>query len=155
MVEDLSRHHEPLTKLFPSRGEWSRYRLSDEQIEFYREHGYVAGIRILNDEQLRVLRDEVAALVDPQHPGHELFYEFNANESADPAKILFHALGAWRSKPALHDLLWHPAFRVAASQLLGGAVRFWHDQIFYKPAHHGGDRRSTRLNSSHRALARM
>jgi ectoine hydroxylase-related dioxygenase (phytanoyl-CoA dioxygenase family) len=138
MVEDLSRHHEPLTKLFPSRGEWSRYRLSDEQIEFYREHGYVAGIRILNDEQLRVLRDEVAALVDPQHPGHELFYEFNANESADPAKILFHALGAWRSKPALHDLLWHPVFTVAASQLLGGAVRFWHDQIFYKPAHHGG-----------------
>jgi hypothetical protein len=27
---------------------------------------------------------------------------------------------------------------VPASQLLGGEVRFWHDQIFYKPAHHGG-----------------
>ena len=26
----------------------------------------------------------------------------------------------------------------AAAQLLGGAVRFWHDQIFYKPARHGG-----------------
>ena len=25
-----------------------------------------------------------------------------------------------------------------ASQLLGGAVRFWHDQLFCKPAHHGG-----------------
>jgi ectoine hydroxylase-related dioxygenase (phytanoyl-CoA dioxygenase family) len=25
-----------------------------------------------------------------------------------------------------------------AAQLLNGAVRFWHDQIFYKPAYHGG-----------------
>ena len=30
------------------------------------------------------------------------------------------------------------AFTVAASQLLGGAVRFWHDQLFCKPARHGG-----------------
>jgi len=28
---------------------------------------------------------------------------------------------------------------VPASQLLGGAVRFWHDQLFCKPAHHGGE----------------
>ena len=27
---------------------------------------------------------------------------------------------------------------MAASQLLGGAVRFWHDQLFCKPAKHGG-----------------
>jgi ectoine hydroxylase-related dioxygenase (phytanoyl-CoA dioxygenase family) len=35
-------------------------------------------------------------------------------------------------------LLWHPGFTVPASQLLGGAVRFWHDQLFCKPARHGG-----------------
>jgi ectoine hydroxylase-related dioxygenase (phytanoyl-CoA dioxygenase family) len=93
---------------------------------------------MLDDAQLNALREELAELVDPSHPGHELFYEFNANESADPQKILFHALGAWRIKPGLHDLLWHPAFVVPAAQLLGGAVRFWHDQIFYKPARHGG-----------------
>ncbi len=27
---------------------------------------------------------------------------------------------------------------MAASQLLGGGVRFWHDQLFCKPAKHGG-----------------
>jgi ectoine hydroxylase-related dioxygenase (phytanoyl-CoA dioxygenase family) len=138
MVEDLSRYHQPITELFPRLYETSRYRLADEQVEFYNEHGYLAGIRMLDDEQLVALREELATLVDPAHPGHELFYEFNANESADPQKILFHALGAWRIKPGLHDLLWHPAFVVPAAQLLGGAVRFWHDQIFYKPAHHGG-----------------
>jgi ectoine hydroxylase-related dioxygenase (phytanoyl-CoA dioxygenase family) len=138
MAEDLSRYHHPITSLFATHDDWSRYRLSDEQVEFYRENGYVAGIRMLSDEQLEALRDELAALLDPAHPGHELFYEYNANESADPEQILFHALGAWRIKPGLHDLLWHPAFVVSASQLLGGAVRFWHDQNFYKPAHHGG-----------------
>jgi len=152
MIEDLSRYHHPLTELFASDDE-RRYRLSEEQVSFYREHGYLAGIRVLNDEQLKVLRNEVASLVDPAHPGapenpphparpgplgHELFYEFNANESADPERVLFHALGAWRIKPGLHDLLWHPGFVVPAVQLLGGAVRFWHDQIFYKPARHGG-----------------
>jgi ectoine hydroxylase-related dioxygenase (phytanoyl-CoA dioxygenase family) len=136
MIKDLSRYHHPITDLFT--GNSDDYRLTDEQVSFYHEHGYLAGIRILNDDQLEVLRRELAELVNPAHPGHKLFYEFNANESADPRKVLFHALGGWRITPGLHDLLWHPAFVVPASQLLGGSVRFWHDQIFYKPAHHGG-----------------
>ena len=141
MTKDLSTHHDLVGNLFAkpsSRGEWSKYRLSAQQIEFYQENGYLAGVRMLSDEQVDALRDEVAALVNPDHPGNHLFYEFNSNESADPQKILFHALGAWRILPGLHDVLWNPAFTVPASQLLGGAVRFWHDQIFYKPAHHGG-----------------
>ncbi len=141
MLEDLSRHHNLIGNLFSQPGtaeEWMQYCLSDEQVQFYRENGYLAGIRLLNDEQIEALRKELAELVDPGHPGNELFYEFNSNESADPEKILFHALGAWRITPGFHDLLWNPAFCVPASQLLEGPVRFWHDQLFYKPAHHGG-----------------
>ena len=141
MTEDLSKHHSFVGDLFenPSHPDgWEQYRLTDEQVEFYRKHGYLTGVRMLSDVQVEALRAEVIALVDPNHPGNHLFYEFNSNESVDPQKILFHALGAWRITPGLHDILWHPRFTVAASQLLGGAVRFWHDQIFYKPAHHGG-----------------
>jgi hypothetical protein len=141
VIEDLSAYHHPLTKLFPrasSRREWERFRLSDEQVEFYLEHGYLAGIRMLDDKQVNVLRAELGELTDPSHPAHQLFYEYHSNESSDPSKILFHALGAWRISTAFHDVLWHPAFTVPASQLLDGAVRFWHDQLFCKPAHHGG-----------------
>jgi len=141
MVEDLSKRHHQVTSLFqqPTTSEgWARYRLSDEQVEFYKENGYLAGITLLSEDQIRVLQQELRELVDPGHPGNELFYEFNSNESADPAKILFHALGAWRIMPGLHDLLWNPAFCVPASQLLDGPIRLWHDQLFYKPAHDGG-----------------
>jgi Phytanoyl-CoA dioxygenase (PhyH) len=140
MIDDLSQYHHRIGNLFPTAesNDLAQFRLSDEQLEFYRENGYVAGIRMLNDAQIQVLRREVLDLVDPNHPGNSLFYEFNSNESANPDEILFHALGAWRILPGLHDILWHPGFTMPASQLLEGAVRFWHDQIFYKPAHHGG-----------------
>jgi ectoine hydroxylase-related dioxygenase (phytanoyl-CoA dioxygenase family) len=76
--------------------------------------------------------------MNPNHPLKNLFYEYHSNESSNPDTILFHALGAWRIAKGFHDLLWHPAFVIPASQLLNGAVRFWHDQLFCKPARHGG-----------------
>jgi ectoine hydroxylase-related dioxygenase (phytanoyl-CoA dioxygenase family) len=141
MVADLSSRHRPIgsfLKLPDSPDGWDRYRLSDDQVAFFHEYGYLKGIRILSDEQVDTLRSELQGLFDPRHPGNELFHEYHTNESPDPSRVLFHALGAWRITPAFHDLLWHPAFTVPASQLLGGAVRFWHDQLFCKPAHHGG-----------------
>lgn len=105
---------------------------------FFKEHGYLSNIKLLNSTQVESLRKELEEITDPKHPGHHLFYEFHSNESADPSKVLFHALGAWRVTPGFHDVLWNPAFVMAASQLLGGSVRFWHDQLFCKPAKHGG-----------------
>lgn len=84
------------------------------------------------------MRTELDELTDASHPGNQLFYEYHANESTAPDQTLFHALGAWRVTPAFHDLLWNPRFVTPATQLLRGPVRFWHDQIFYKPARHGG-----------------
>jgi ectoine hydroxylase-related dioxygenase (phytanoyl-CoA dioxygenase family) len=127
-----------LFQLPASRQQWDQYRLTDEQVAFYHEHGYLPGVRVMTDEQIEQLRAELAEFFDPQHAGRELWYEYHTNESADPSRVLFHALGAWRIQPGFHDVLWHPAFTVAASQLLGGAVRFWHDQLFCKPARHGG-----------------
>ena len=138
-MDDLSKYHKPVTELFrahaPGRGE---YRLTEEQIGFYEENGYLAGVRMLDEDQVEALRAELAELMNPSHERSTLWYEFHSNESRDPSRVLFHALGAWRIAPGFHDLLWNPRFTFAASQLLGGAVRFWHDQLFCKPARHGG-----------------
>jgi ectoine hydroxylase-related dioxygenase (phytanoyl-CoA dioxygenase family) len=140
MTSDLSHTHKPITDLFPaiSGVDFTRNLLTRDQIDFFHTNGYLAGIRLLNDDQIAVLREQLKQLVDPTHTGHDLFYEFHSNESTDPSTILFHALGAWRIAPGFHDLLWNPAFLIPASQLLDGAVRFWHDQLFCKPARHGG-----------------
>jgi ectoine hydroxylase-related dioxygenase (phytanoyl-CoA dioxygenase family) len=140
MAQDLSIHHHFIGALFHGvdAGNTVKYELRREQIGFFHEHGFLSGIRILSDEQVEALRQELARLLDAQPEERDLFYEYNCNESTDPDHVLFHALGAWRVAAGFHDLLWNPAFTVPASQLLGGAVRFWHDQLFCKPAHHGG-----------------
>lgn len=141
MVNDLSTFHQPVTRLFESffsPKTWDQFRLSDDQVEFFRQNGYVAGVRVLSDAQINEIRGELADVSSQDHEGRQWWYEYNSNESTDPDKTLFHALGGWRIKPGLHDMLWNPAFLVPASQLLGGSVRFWHDQLFCKPARHGG-----------------
>lgn len=140
-MTDFSTIHDPVTDLFErprSESDWARFRLSDEQVEFFRREGYLAGVELLSRSQVEVLRLEFQNLIDSNHPARDLFYEYNSNESSDPNRVLFHALGAWRIAKGFHDLLWNPSFLMAAAQLLGGGVRFWHDQIFYKPAQHGG-----------------
>ena len=57
--------------------------------------------------EVDVLREQLALLTDASHPGHSLFYEYHSNESADPSRVLFHALGAWRITPGFHDILWN------------------------------------------------
>ena len=140
-MRDLSTFHGPVTDLFQrplSTVDWARFRLNDEQVGFYRREGYLPGIELLSEPQVDALGLQLQQLTDLDQPSRELFYEYNSNESTDPTRVLFHALGAWRIADGFHDLLWNPAFLMPAAQLLGGAVRFWHDQIFYKPARHGG-----------------
>jgi hypothetical protein len=138
---DLSTQHGMVSHLFEEQCEKTEsdsFRLSPEQLEHYETQGYVAGIPIMNDDQCDQLCDQLKSLADVGHPNNYLFHEYNSNESADPNTVLFHALGAWRAASGFHDALWNPAFTIPASQLLSGAVRFWHDQLFCKPAQHGG-----------------
>lgn len=141
-MKDLADYHGPITDLFarPQTAEdWEKYRLDRDQIEFFLENGYLAGIKILDDTQIQALKLALDEVSDLQHPLHDLFHEFHSNESTDPNTVLFHSLGHWRIAAAFHDAIWNPAFLKVSSQLLGDrAIRFWHDQLFCKPAHHGG-----------------
>jgi hypothetical protein len=132
---DLAEIHGPIGDLF---GRSLDVRLTAEQVGRFDEQGFLPGVRLLTDEQVEALNGALVRLVDADHPGHKYFYEFHSNESHNPATVLFHALGAWRIEVPFHDILWNPAFIVPASQLLRGPVRFWHDQLFCKPANHGG-----------------
>src|ERR1700684_4245884 len=141
MSMDLSEAHAPIGHFLEQPKdvkEWGKFQLTDEQVAGFHEAGYLAGVQVLDDRQVEILCSELAGLMKKSHPANHLFHEYHSNESKDPGAVLFYALGAWRTEPGCHDVLWSPAFLVPASQLLGGPVRFWHDQLFCKPAQHGG-----------------
>ena len=137
MRKDLSEFHSPVTGIFTGAG-FGGALISDEDRDFFRDNGYLAGIRLLDGEQLTALRDDLGEIMATEYSTDPRFYEYHRNESEDSSKTLFHALGAWRVSPVFHDLIFYEPFVDAAEKLLGGQVLLWHDQIFVKPAHDGG-----------------
>jgi len=151
-VVDLSTIHKPMGTLFGhwSSTSWNKWRLSKQQIDFYKKHGYLANVQVLSAQDCdRILKDYKLFLDDKNpHPSRGLFYEFHSNQSGDPENAVLHALGQWRITPLFHDLIFHPGVVVPTSQLIAAdtgvaegevAVQFWHDQLFAKPAKHGGN----------------
>jgi ectoine hydroxylase-related dioxygenase (phytanoyl-CoA dioxygenase family) len=138
---DLANYSSPIGHLFQqpkTAAEWEQYVLTNEQVSFFKENGYLSGIKILTEQQVDALNVELVRLQSGRREDKELFYHYESNESEDPDKVLFHAIGAWRVTPGFHDLIWAPAYRMAAYQLLGQPFRLFHDQLFCKPAKHGG-----------------
>jgi len=138
---DLADYSSPISNIFKQPGsakEWEQYMLTEEQVRSFEENGFVSGIQILTDEQVDLLNEDLANFQSVNEEQKKLFYYYESNESEDPDKILFHAIGAWRLTPGFHDLIWSPAYRMAAYQLLGQSFRLFHDQLFCKPAKHGG-----------------
>ncbi len=141
LSNDLADYSHPIANMFvqpKSAKEWEQYMLSDEQVTAFKKDGFIKGIKILSEEQVDLLNTELIKLQSLNEADKKLFYHYESNESEDPDKVLFHAIGAWRLTPGFHDLLWAPAFRMAAYQLLGQSFRIFHDQLFCKPAKHGG-----------------
>ena len=138
MAADLSLTHEMVGQTFASGQDEKVNCFSTTELESFATYGFLKGGRVLDDSQLATLRSELEALSAPAETGSEFWYEYHSNESTKEDQVLFHALGAWRIAPGFHDLLWHRPWLAKASQLLGAAVRFWHDQLFCKPARHGG-----------------
>lgn len=163
---DLSFISKPIGDLFGqlpnSATEWNSFRLSTEQVEFYKENGFLTGVRVLTNEQCdRLIEEYNRFLLWNQvnenggkndvyrldFPERELLYEYHSNQSDDPNNIVTHMLGHWRVSKQFHDLIYLPAVTVPTSQLIAAfhsskqdlvPVQFWHDQLFAKPPYYGG-----------------
>ncbi|RED47491.1 phytanoyl-CoA dioxygenase family protein [Seonamhaeicola sediminis] len=140
-TSDLSEYSSPISDFIkqPQTPEdWQQYVLSEEQIKFYEENGFLSGIKVLTETQVDILNEELEKLQSVSDEERKLFYHYESNEAEDPTKVLFHAIGGWRVTPGFHDLWWSPAYRMAVYQLMGGDFKVFHDQLFCKPAKHGG-----------------
>ncbi len=138
---DLAQYSHPISTMFEqpkTAKDWEQYMLTEDQVNSFKQNGFVNGIKILTEEQVDILNSELVKLQSLTPEEKALFYHYESNESEDPNKVLFHAIGAWRVTPGFHDLIWSPAYRMAAYQLMGHSFRLFHDQLFCKPAKHGG-----------------
>jgi len=147
-IEDLAEAHAPVSDFLALSGDvWppndasiKKYALDADTLASYDGDGFLSHVRVLNDAQVKRLRKELAEIMDPSHPSHALWHEYNANEAGDDSgRHLFHSLGAWRIAPSFHDLLFHPGILVPAAQVLRrkAGLILWHDQIFSKRAKDG------------------
>ena len=61
MIQDLSVEHWPVSSLFPAVNDRTIavYELHPKQVDFFNEYGYLSGVRILSDEQVEGLREEL------------------------------------------------------------------------------------------------
>jgi len=138
----LSQHHEPLGERFPraeTTAQRAAFALDEEQRAAFARDGYLAPIRVLDDAQVEELRERLERLRAGLAEHEDTLYEVEAAWREKPDEVVFHCLGAWMVDELFHDLIFHPALTVPMAQLLGvERLRFWHDQIFYKPARHVG-----------------
>jgi hypothetical protein len=138
-AEKLQKIHSPITDLFPRLDDRKRFELTAEQVAFFRKSGYVKAGRVFDERQMAALREGIEKIFRGENPRVDELYEVDEDWRTNPSKNLFHILGMWLIDEAFHDVLWHPALTVKASQLLETPrVRFWHDQFFYKPPRHPG-----------------
>lgn len=136
----LERHHAPITSAYPSsQGAHSDWELNLEQRAAFHERGYLSPIQLLESAEVDALRARLEKIGERIHEFRPLLYEVEESWLERPDEVVLHFLGAWRVDELFHDLAFHPGVTVPLAQLLGvDRLRFWHDQVFWKPAGHPG-----------------
>ncbi len=113
--------------------------LSTDQVEQFKTDGYLRGGRVLSDEQIEALREEMARVVrdrdNPDAAQPVLCHNFTGN----PDTPVWQVVNIWEASEPFHQLIFHPTIAEEMAQLTGAStLRIWHDQIQYKPAATGG-----------------
>ena len=104
--------------------------LSDKQLRFYSENGYLEYGRVLGDPEVQELRDIIEDLVVKQKPDVEL--------TATKAETYSLFTMVYQKDPRFWELMQaNPVLLDIVESILGPTFRLVEDQMFYKPADHG------------------
>ena len=138
----LETRHHPVTGRFPDARDpqvQRRYELDEARVERFREQGYLTDLELLSRDEVQELGERLDDIGRRLPELLERLYEVEAAWLERPHEVVLHLLGAWMVDELFHDLIFHPGVTVPVAQILGtDRLRFWHDQVFWKPAHHPG-----------------
>ena len=105
---------------------------------FHRD-GFLPRLPLLKPDELARVRaavDEIRLNLDTYAAQ---LYEVEQAFTERPGEVVCRFLGAWRLQDVIKELVFDPRVTRPLAQLLGvERLRFWHDQVFYKPARHPG-----------------
>ena len=112
--------------------------LSEAQVQEFRLNGFLLGGRILDTEEVGVLQDELARVIEDQDAPVPQPVRI-VNLSRDETLPVWQIVNIWQASKAFHRLVHDPKIVEEIAQLTGAEeLRVWHDQIQYKPAEVGG-----------------
>lgn len=102
------------------------YHLSDDQIAFYRENGYIQLHDVLTPEELRDAQQVMDALIEANTSRH-------ADDGSDYSKVFLQMVNLWRVDEGVRRLALNTRLAGIARRLGGfERVRLWHDHALVK-----------------------
>jgi phytanoyl-CoA hydroxylase len=111
--------------------------LTEEQIKKFHADGYLRGGKVVSDEVVEVLREEVLRVIDNREgPGRQPVLCRNFGKEDAP---VWQIVNIWEASEPFFKLIHNSTIIEEMAQLTkANALRIWHDQIQYKPANTGG-----------------
>ncbi|HMR84712.1 MAG TPA: phytanoyl-CoA dioxygenase family protein [Niabella sp.] len=116
------------------------YKLTKEQVSFYKENGFLVIEDFLDANELEEWRNAVMNAIDERHgmkiPGKniQVGMEDGINEDAGYfSKVFDQLLNLWQTSEAMKKLMLDPRIGKMAAELAGvEGIRIWHDQALIK-----------------------
>lgn len=139
MQPGLERSHHPIGETFPAPDGYASFQLPNDKVIEFHSRGCLTGLDLLEREQVDSLQQRLASLGERLEELEPELYEVESAWKERPGEVVLHFLGAWRVDELFHDLVFHPGVTAPLAQLLDTPrLRFWHDQVFWKPPLHPG-----------------
>ena len=111
---------------------------TEEQIEFFREHGFLVVIDAIQSAEIDLLRDRCQELLERKHE-LALDWAWEKGQSKDQRSFKIVQADPRLVFPEIVEMdfrTWSISF---ASALMGRSVSFWYDQYIAKPPHDGAE----------------
>lgn len=110
--------------------------LTEEQIQQFRDNGFLYYGRVLSDDQLNQLREALDKVLSGRSDAQA---ERITNLGGSSDAVVTQIVNIWEAEEPFRRHIYNPEIVSMISQLTGSdTVRVWHDQIQVKPARIGG-----------------
>lgn len=107
---------------------------SAQEIESYHQQGYLSGPRILDDNQLEILKNRIdEILAGKTNFPHHLLGETVEKSQVQGQLPSVKVVNLFRHDPIFSQVYKNHAISSLAHDLMEGPVRVWEDQMIYKP----------------------